>query len=89
MAPTVVRDGKFRFFFFSREEERIHIHVAHPDGEAKFWLTPDVTLAMSVGLSAQQLRAISSRVTLDFTRFRRHISTSSSKLLECQRAQLV
>jgi hypothetical protein len=26
---------------------------------------------------------------LDFTRFRRHISTSSSKLLECQRAQLV
>jgi hypothetical protein len=56
MAPTVVRDGKFRFFFFSREEERIHIHVAHPDGEAKFWLTPDVTLAMSVGLSAQQLR---------------------------------
>jgi hypothetical protein len=46
-------------------------------------------LAMSVGLSAQQLRAISSRVTLDFTRFRRHISTSSSKLLECQRAQLV
>jgi hypothetical protein len=63
MAPTVVRDGKFRFFFFSREEERIHIHVAHPDGEAKFWLTPDVTLAMSVGLSAQQLRAISSRVT--------------------------
>jgi hypothetical protein len=25
---------------------------------------------------------------LDFTRFRRHISTSSSKLLECQRAQL-
>jgi hypothetical protein len=26
---------------------------------------------------------------LDFTRFRRHKSTSSSKLLECQRAQLV
>ena len=26
---------------------------------------------------------------LDFTRFRRHISTSSSKLFECQRAQLV
>jgi hypothetical protein len=56
MAPTVVRDGKFRFFFFSREEERIHIHVTHPDGEAKFWLTPDVSLAMSAGLNAQQLR---------------------------------
>ena len=26
---------------------------------------------------------------LDFTRFRRHISTSVSKLFECQRTQLV
>ncbi|MEI8158367.1 MAG: DUF4160 domain-containing protein [Burkholderiales bacterium] len=56
MAPTVVRHGKFRCFFFSREEVRIHIHVAHPDGEAKFWLTPDVALAMHTGLDGQQLR---------------------------------
>ena len=56
MAPTVVRDGQFRLFFFSREENRIHIHVAHPDGEAKFWLTPDVHLAVNVGLSPVQLR---------------------------------
>lgn len=56
MAPTVVRDGSFRLFFFSREEERIHVHVAHPDGEAKFWLAPQVTLAGHTGLSAKQLR---------------------------------
>ena len=56
MAPTVVRDGKFRLFFFSREESRIHIHVAHPDGEAKFWLTPTVILADHTGLSVRQLR---------------------------------
>ena len=56
MAPTVVRDGKFRLFFFSREEKRVHIHVAHPDGEAKFWLTPSVVLADHTGLSGQQLR---------------------------------
>jgi len=55
MAPTVVRDGPFRLFFFSREEPRMHIHVAHPDGEAKFWLTPSVTLASQIGLSAQEL----------------------------------
>lgn len=54
MAPTVVRDGPFRLFF-SREEPRMHIHVAHPDGEAKFWLTPSVTLASQMGLSAQEL----------------------------------
>lgn len=56
MAPTVVRDGKFRLFFFSREEKRVHIHVAHPDGEAKFWLTPSVVLADHTGLSDRQLR---------------------------------
>ncbi len=56
MAPTVVRDGQFRLFFFSREEPRMHVHVAHPDGEAKFWLTPQVALATSTGLSGRQLR---------------------------------
>lgn len=56
MAPTIVRDGQFRLFFFSREETRIHVHIAHPDGEAKFWLTPQVSLATYTGLSAKQLR---------------------------------
>ncbi len=55
MAPTVVRDGPYRLFFFSREEPRIHVHVAHPDGEAKFWLAPVVALATSTGLSPRQL----------------------------------
>ena len=56
MAPTVLREGPYRLFFFSREETRIHVHVAHPDGEAKFWLTPAVALATSTGLSERQLR---------------------------------
>lgn len=56
MAPTVVRDGQFRLFFFSREETRIHVHVEHADGEAKFWLTPVVALATYTGLSQRQLR---------------------------------
>ena len=56
MAPTIVRDGQFRLFFFSREETRIHVHVAHPDGEAKFWLSPEVSLANQTGLSATQIR---------------------------------
>jgi hypothetical protein len=56
MAPTIVRHGQFRLFFFSREEVRIHVHVAHPEGEAKFWLRPSVHLATNVGLSGVQLR---------------------------------
>jgi hypothetical protein len=55
MAPTVFREGSFRFFFFSREELRIHIHVSHTDGEAKFWLEPEIELAMNQGLSQKQL----------------------------------
>ena len=56
MAPTIVRDGQFRLFFFSREETRIHVHVAHPDGEVKFWITPTVHLAVNVGLTPTQIR---------------------------------
>ena len=51
MSPTVFADGNFRFFFFSREEPRCHIHVISPAGEAKFWLEPEIELARSHGLS--------------------------------------
>ena len=56
MTPTVFRNGPFRFFFFSREETRLHVHVAHPDGEAKFWLSPDVELATQTGLAQHLIR---------------------------------
>ena len=55
MAPTVFREGSFRFFFFSREESRIHIHVTHTDGEAKFWLEPNIELALNKGLNSKQV----------------------------------
>ena len=51
MTPTIFREGSFRFFFFSREESRMHVHVSHPDGEAKFWLKPEVELATQTGLA--------------------------------------
>jgi hypothetical protein len=55
MSPTVFRDGAYRFFFFSREEARPHIHVGHPTGEAKYWLDPEIGLAINYGLTAQRL----------------------------------
>ena len=58
MSPTVLRVKQYRFFFFSREEERVHIHVTSPDGEAKFWLEPIVALEQSFGLSTKQLREL-------------------------------
>ncbi|MBL7669663.1 MAG: DUF4160 domain-containing protein [Bdellovibrionaceae bacterium] len=55
MSPTVFTYKKYRFYFFSREELRPHIHVTCPDGEAKFWIEPTVALANFVGLSKKQL----------------------------------
>ena len=56
MSQTVFREGEFRFFFFSREESRVHIHVSHPDGEAKFWLKPTIEPARNIGLSSSQIK---------------------------------
>ncbi len=58
MSPTIFRERGYRFFFFSREERRMHVHVVSADGEAKFWLEPDVELARSHGCSRQQLKEI-------------------------------
>ena len=58
MSPTVFRQGQYRFFFFSREEQRVHVHVISADGEAKFWLEPTVSLATYDGLSPTQLRQV-------------------------------
>lgn len=55
MSPTVYREGSFRFFFFSREERRLHIHVRSPSGEAKFWIEPEIALARNKGLSEKEL----------------------------------
>lgn len=58
MSPTVFRYKGYRFFFFSREEERAHVHVSCEDGEAKFWLEPIVGLAKNYGLSKKQLNEV-------------------------------
>jgi hypothetical protein len=58
MSPTIFRDGQFRFYFFSREELRRHVHVQCPDGEAKFWLELQIALAQNYGLNDRQLRTV-------------------------------
>jgi len=56
MSPTVFIDKGYRFFFFSREETRMHVHVHCADGEAKFWIEPVLELERSHGVSQKQLR---------------------------------
>lgn len=54
MSPTVLRVRGYRLYFFSREEPRLHVHVQHATGEAKFWLDPEVALAVDYGLGPRR-----------------------------------
>ena len=56
MSPTVFQEKGFRFFFFSKEESRKHVHVYCGDGEAKFWLEPKIELAQNYGLKSRELK---------------------------------
>jgi len=58
MTPTIFRQKGYRFFFFSREEDRIHVHIYSADGEAKYWIEPNIELANSHGLTQKQLNDI-------------------------------
>lgn len=58
MSPTIFRHRHYRFYFFSREEPRMHVHVISPEGEAKFWLEPEIELAVSHGLGSTELNEL-------------------------------
>ena len=58
MSPTVFKEQNYRFFFFSREEQRMHIHVVSPDGEAKFWIEPEIELVKSIGFNKKQINLL-------------------------------
>ena len=61
--PTVLRIGRFRFYFFSNEgREPPHIHVKAGSEQAKFWLTP-VVLAANYGFDGKTLNRLQELVT--------------------------
>ena len=65
--PVVLRKEGFRFFFYSNEgdpREPPHIPARQGDDEAKFWLTPTVSLAYNDGLTAKALNKVQKLVEL-------------------------
>jgi Domain of unknown function (DUF4160) len=59
--PVVFRLEGMRFHFYSYEgspREPIHIHVAKPDADAKFWLYPKVRLDYNQGFNAREIRRL-------------------------------
>jgi len=56
--PTVLRVGRYRFYFYSNErQEPPHIHVKAGSDQAKFWFSP-ITLASNYGFRAHELNEI-------------------------------
>ncbi len=60
--PTVFRWNGYSFFFFSNEGEPLeacHIHVRKGEKLAKFWLKPEVRLAVNYGMASAEVKKIS------------------------------
>ena len=68
MSPTIFTERGYRFFFFSREEPRMHVHIVSAEGEAKFWLEPDIELAKNYRYSRKQLKEIESLIEEHYER---------------------
>lgn len=48
----------------------MHIHVVCSDGEAKFWLSPDIELAKNCGLTRLQLKEIENIIEVHCDEFK-------------------
>ena len=58
VSPTVFEESGFRFYFYSREEPRMHVHIDCAHGDAKFWLEPDLELAENYGLRSGEIKTV-------------------------------
>ena len=56
--PNSISSPQLSFFLFSREESRPHVHITCPEGQAKFWLEPIVSLAHFHGIQARVLKQL-------------------------------
>lgn len=57
--PTIFIVNGYRFYFYSNEnDESIHIHIEKAEGNAKYWLEPELKEAYSYGFTTRQRREI-------------------------------
>ncbi len=66
--PVVLRNGPYRFFFYSGDrDEPQHVHVARDNRVAKFWLNP-VRMQISGGMRRSEIRRVQ-RIIAENDRF--------------------
>jgi len=61
LMPTILRWKGYKFFFFSLEEDRPHIHVKKQHGQAKYWLET-VEFVKAQGFSQKELNVIEKKI---------------------------
>ncbi|WP_371398044.1 DUF4160 domain-containing protein [Fretibacter rubidus] len=59
--PTVLRWKGYKFFFYSDEEDRPHIHIIKQNAQAKYWLN-DVEFVKAEGFSQKELNVLFKKV---------------------------
>jgi hypothetical protein len=58
MSPTILRQGPYRFFFYSGDRnEPPHVHVERDNYTVKIWLTP-TRLQYNRGFRSSEIREI-------------------------------
>ena len=58
MSPTLKKEKGYRFFTWSREEGRKHVHVVQENKKCKFWLEPTIEIAENNGFKKFELNEI-------------------------------
>ena len=69
MSPTFKTEKGYRFFTWSKEENRKHVHVSKDDNIVKIWLEPNIEIAENKGFSEKELNKIIEIVNENETEF--------------------
>ena len=69
MSPTFKNEKGYRFFTWSKEENRKHVHVIQNNKHCKFWLEPTTEIAENNGFKQFELNEILKIITKNETEF--------------------
>ena len=69
MSPTFLNEKNYRFFTWSKEETRRHVHVLKDNKQCKFWLEPTIKMAENNGFKKFELNEILKIITDNETKF--------------------
>lgn len=62
--PKILEENGYRFSFYSNEnDENPHVHISKGNGNAKYWLIPDVIEVYAYGFTIRERRDI--RIIVD------------------------